>query len=646
MKALNIVVASLLLLAICSNAQANILLEDVKLGKAYASQDWDEVIDLLEDRKVQSLSPKKKLEHYLLLTRSQLMDNKRNDALMSFATVQQYQNIATLRQEQTLAELKFLLDTNDRRLVSATNEKVFFTGNKSVNAAQSDVTMAQVFDVVEGKLQEFYSSSLKLPKFALPKNPVLSKGEFETKDEFERRIQQVTAQYERQIQFSEKRLAKLRQKAMAEREQKGALFNVEQRELLQYEVNRNFPSPQLHNVEYNTELQAFLGDLEITLGEGETHSQSVEIPVKQSQATKSLKEQLARATPVAIYSIAGGNFILEDVKFTSDTNDTVWEGRFTSGRKGRDEPQIVQIGSLKMNDELMRQLDSNDESLKVAFDGRVGVAKQNHVYDANDDLAKKIKNLEPVEEDPNKFALVIGIEDYSSIVNVKYASNSAHLFKEVLTNRLGVPKQQVRFLANDQATTYKIQSEMEQLIGSVNRFGEGAKIYFYYVGHGVPHQKELEAYILPSDLQANDVYKQDFLKIDNMLNKLTADTNAELIAFVDTCFSGRDDKKNYVYEGNIAPGLVRRKDYNVNSTKATIFKAGKADEFALGFEPKSHRLFSYFLLDGLIKQSQDNSFISAEKLHKHVYKHVRTQAKITSNADQTPLLEGNTNGIL
>ena len=79
-------------------------------------------------------------------------------------------------------------------------------------------------------------------------------------------------------------------------------------------------------------------------------------------------------------------------------------------------------------------------------------------------MAQKLplKNIPSIQtKNPNKFALIIGNEDYTSRQtgltsesNVAFAVNDAKIFKEYCVNTFGVLEENIQFLTN--ATTYRI----------------------------------------------------------------------------------------------------------------------------------------------------------------------------------------------
>jgi uncharacterized caspase-like protein len=165
----------------------------------------------------------------------------------------------------------------------------------------------------------------------------------------------------------------------------------------------------------------------------------------------------------------------------------------------------------------------------------------------------------------------------------------------------------------------------------------GAIIYFYYSGHGVPGSDN-EAYILPSDTNAETITTDKTFMLKNIYKKLSNTKAKKIVAFVDSCFSGKDDKGKLLFEG-VAP-VLRVKKITFDASKMTIFTAGSNKEFSNQYKEKKQRLFSYFLMKGLAKGKTD-----IKSLFAYVKKNVANKSRKLGIAyKQIPQLLGKRNG--
>ena len=193
----------------------------------------------------------------------------------------------------------------------------------------------------------------------------------------------------------------------------------------------------------------------------------------------------------------------------------------------------------------------------------------------------------------NSFALIIGINNYKRNTNVEYADLSALAFEELAQKTLGIPKENIITLLNDDATSGQIKANIELIKELSDRRGN---LYVYFAGHGVP-AKDGSTYLLPSDMSADSIQLEPNLKLDTIYAKLAKAQAKNVFVFMDSCFSGKDDKGSLLYKG-VAP-VLRTKKTRISSNKLTILTAGKSTDFANDYENKQQRMFTYFLIKEL-----------------------------------------------
>lgn len=211
----------------------------------------------------------------------------------------------------------------------------------------------------------------------------------------------------------------------------------------------------------------------------------------------------------------------------------------------------------------------------------------------NNDIKSHYSFKNNSKENYDSFALVIGINKYKQNTPVEYADLSALAFEELAIKTLGLPKENVITLLNDDATSGQLKAKIELIKELSDKNGN---IYLYFAGHGVPG-KDGNTYMLPSDMSADSIHLEPNLKLDNVYAKLSKSNAKNVFIFMDSCFSGKDDKGSLLYKG-VAPVLKTKKTV-LNSNKLTILTAGGATDFANDYEKKKQRLFSYYLIKEL-----------------------------------------------
>lgn len=279
----------------------------------------------------------------------------------------------------------------------------------------------------------------------------------------------------------------------------------------------------------------------------------------------------------------------------------------------------------------------DDEYKSICDNQKVRVVKNEiskNKEDFEDELEYLLDSSKSVEKNENAYAIVFGIEDYLLESNVNYSQNSAKMFIKYAKKLLGVPEDNIWAFVEDRETSAGfIKSEWGQFLSSIPK---DATIYFYYSGHGVPGM-DGNPYILPSDTNAETVIQDKSFMLNTIYKNLTDTKANKVVAFVDSCFSGKDDNGNLLF-GGVAP-VLRTNPAKFNENKMILFTAGSSNEFSNQYKRKKHRLFSYFLMKGLAR-GYDNSIDLYEYLKKNVSNKSR---KMGFAYKQTPQLSGLTN---
>jgi len=200
---------------------------------------------------------------------------------------------------------------------------------------------------------------------------------------------------------------------------------------------------------------------------------------------------------------------------------------------------------------------------------------------------------------PDSFVLAIGISKYQENPNVAYADKSALAFAELANKTMGVPKENIFTLTNEQATSGQLKAKIELIKELSDSRGS---LYIYFAGHGVPG-KDGQTYILPYDMSADAIHLEENLRLDKIYAKLAKLNVQKVLVVMDTCFSGKDDSGSLLYKG-VAP-VLKSKEIKIDSSKITILTAGKSTDFANDLKSKQQRMFTYYLINELSKGKRD-----------------------------------------
>jgi hypothetical protein len=203
------------------------------------------------------------------------------------------------------------------------------------------------------------------------------------------------------------------------------------------------------------------------------------------------------------------------------------------------------------------------------------------------------------EKYPNKYAIVIGNEDYASRQtalsnesNVEFANMDAKIFKEYLVLTLGFEAKNV-FLLTD-ATASEMKQAISRLVEIFKRINATeSEIVFYYAGHGYPDELTKIPYLMPVDVSVGNMNAA--IKLSDITETL-AKTNAKRITlYLDACFTGEGRNA-----GLLAARTARIKPKTVVAQgNMVIFSASGNEQTALPYREQKHGMFTYFLLKNL-----------------------------------------------
>ncbi len=232
----------------------------------------------------------------------------------------------------------------------------------------------------------------------------------------------------------------------------------------------------------------------------------------------------------------------------------------------------------------------------------------------------------------NRFALIIGNEDYSSQqaelateANVDFARNDASAFKEYATKALGIPKENITFILD--GTTGKMKQAINKMsLLAKNSFGN-AEIFFYYAGHGLPDEIDKEPYIIPVDVSGNNI--TEGIKLMDVYKKLTEFPCKSITVFLDACFSGGARSQGLF----AARGVKVKPKEDLLKGNLVVFTASSGEQSSLAYKEKEHGLFTYYLLQKF-KESKGN--ISYKDLSTYLSQQVGLKSVLINNKEQNP----------
>ncbi|MCX5795242.1 MAG: caspase family protein [Elusimicrobia bacterium] len=237
-----------------------------------------------------------------------------------------------------------------------------------------------------------------------------------------------------------------------------------------------------------------------------------------------------------------------------------------------------------------------------------------------------------VKEHPDSFAVVVGVENYSSLPKADFAACDAQAVRDHLKS-LGYPVRNTMFLADNKA----VRSGLEKYVDTwlPKQVGKDSRVFFYFSGHGAPDPKTGQTYLLPWDADPKYLDETGY-PMQKLLAKLDALPAKQVVVVLDACFSGAGGR-SVLAEGTRP--LVTKVDLGRGSAKhLVLFTASGADEITGTVQSQGHGLFTYYFLKGLngaARGSQEG--VTVQDLYDYLRPQVEDAARL-DNRDQSPQL--------
>jgi hypothetical protein len=248
----------------------------------------------------------------------------------------------------------------------------------------------------------------------------------------------------------------------------------------------------------------------------------------------------------------------------------------------------------------------------------------------------------------NVWAVVVGINDYPRLPQLKYAVNDALAFQRLLIENNRVPEGNITVLINEQASLRNLRSALGTGLKSAAGSGDLAIIFF--AGHGAterdstsPDGDGLEKYILaydsdPADLFSSALPMRDIALIFNRIQ------SERLIFIADACYSGASGGRTISVTGtraNITDGYLERIS---GGRGKVIITASAANEVSVEKDELRHGVFTYYLLEGLrgaADMDRDGTITVDE-----AYRYVSEKVPHATGQEQHPVKKGSVEGSL
>jgi hypothetical protein len=252
--------------------------------------------------------------------------------------------------------------------------------------------------------------------------------------------------------------------------------------------------------------------------------------------------------------------------------------------------------------------------------------------------------IPPAGEKPGgRWAVLIGVDDYSEIRKLRYAGSDQRALAEQLIAS-GFPQDQV-FLLHDKATEKKYLPSLanveRQLDLVLALLGEGDLIIVGFSGHGV--QINGRSYLCPEDTRI-DKLSASALPLDGVYGKLAKSKASLKLLLVDAC------RNDLLPEGQRAISLGRSVGEFVGVAEKPpegilLLSSCGAGQISMEDEQFGHGVFMHYVLDGLAGQAANrDGQVTLAGLYDYASLNTKKYVARKFNGFQTPALRGDVNG--
>jgi uncharacterized protein YgiM (DUF1202 family) len=246
------------------------------------------------------------------------------------------------------------------------------------------------------------------------------------------------------------------------------------------------------------------------------------------------------------------------------------------------------------------------------------------------------------------WGVVIGISQYRTVRPLRYADKDALAFYDYLLNQVGVPKENLTLLTNDQATLFNLKRALGTDLK--RKASQKDTVIIYYAGHGAPEtdatspdEDGLEKYLVPYDADPNDLYTTGLpmREVETIFQRLASE---RVIFITDSCYSGATAGRTFATASRravVSDAFLARLS---KGKGRVVLTASKASEVSEERENLGHGVFTYYLLEGLRGKADldADGVITVDEAYTYVSKKVPE----ATGQNQNPVKKGEVEGQL
>ena len=240
-------------------------------------------------------------------------------------------------------------------------------------------------------------------------------------------------------------------------------------------------------------------------------------------------------------------------------------------------------------------------------------------------------------------AIIIGIQDYKSLPKADFANEDARAFYDYAVRALGIKRENIKMLIDDQAEQVGILGAFRNWLPSYVK-KDKTDVYVFYSGHGLPSTDGKSLFFLPQGGN-KDFLAETGISQNQIIAALNESKPRSVTMFIDSCYSG-STRSGETLLASARPVALKANE-NPYPANFTVVSASSLDQISSSSPELKHGIFSFYLMKGMEGEADDNKDgkITVAELQNYIADMVPRQA-LKMNRRQQPQLVGDSARVL
>lgn len=251
---------------------------------------------------------------------------------------------------------------------------------------------------------------------------------------------------------------------------------------------------------------------------------------------------------------------------------------------------------------------------------------------------ESVSELLEVSEFNKTIAIIIAIENYiprqeNQIRSVKYATNDAERFKEMLIKSMNVDQNDIYMVMNEDALKTTLEYDLSSLFYSLT---EDDRLVFYYVGHGF--HNGITNFLSTYDMHPSNISETAVSLRRILLDPLKKSKCKNALIFIDACAqSFRDEhERSQITDINDEELMLLTNEHPYYAT----FLSCQTGQSSYSSDNLNNGIWTYHLIKAINGEVQDvmrrNKYVTDRLLNDYLSSSVSLYVKNELGYDQNP----------